>query len=38
MSELVLDCLANLCKTAFGSSSDENISLSLVLLKLSSLS
>jgi hypothetical protein len=32
MLELVLDCLANSCKTAFGSSSDENVSLSSVLL------
>jgi hypothetical protein len=32
MSELALDCLGNLCKTAFGSSTDEDVSLSSVLL------
>jgi hypothetical protein len=38
ISELALDCLANSCKIAFGSSIDEILSLSSVLLKLSSLS
>jgi hypothetical protein len=37
MSELALDCLANSCKNAFGSSIDEILNLFSVLLKLSSL-
>jgi hypothetical protein len=33
MSELVLDCFVNSCKIAFGSSIDEILNLSSILLK-----
>jgi hypothetical protein len=38
MLELALDCLANSCKIAFGSSIEEILSLPSILLELSSLS